>query len=136
VHSANLDPSPESMSLESCSGHPRRYMSNCTKGVELSVDAHDFQKCRQIDIRAGKKSTSTEPGLPAVTVSIPASSANRTYSSSAERTVWPYVIFIIVPAANLVCGVKRELYAHEDMGVTPPADVLEEGTRGYKEATQ
>jgi hypothetical protein len=28
VHSANLDPSPESMSLETGSGHPRRYVSN------------------------------------------------------------------------------------------------------------
>jgi hypothetical protein len=103
VHSANLDPSPESMSLEAGSGHPRRYVSNYIKGV-LSEDAHDFQKCRQRNIRAGKKSTRTEPGLPPVTVSIPASSANRTYSSSLERTVWPYVIFIIVPAANLFLG--------------------------------
>jgi hypothetical protein len=28
VHGANLDPSPESMSLEAGSGHPRRYVSN------------------------------------------------------------------------------------------------------------
>jgi hypothetical protein len=33
VHGANLDPSPESMSLEAGSGHPRRYVSNWIKGV-------------------------------------------------------------------------------------------------------
>ncbi len=101
VHSANLDSSPESMSLETGSWHPRRYVSNYMKGV-----VRRRSRPRQTDVRAGKKSTRTEPGLPPVTVSVPASSANRTYSSSVERTVWPYVIFMIVPAANLFVGSK------------------------------
>lgn len=33
MHSANLDPSSESMSLETGSGHPGRYVSNYIKGV-------------------------------------------------------------------------------------------------------
>jgi hypothetical protein len=39
VHSANLDPSPEGMSLEAGSGHPRRYVPNygvCEKTLTIS----------------------------------------------------------------------------------------------------
>ena len=51
--------------------------------------------------QAYKKSTSIDPGLPELTVSVAASSARRTYNSSTELTVCPYAIFMIVAAENL-----------------------------------
>jgi len=87
VHGSNLDPRPQSVSLEAGSWHPRRYVFDYR---EKSVRRRPrVQRVARPDIRAGKKSTRTEPGLPLVTVSVPASSAKRTYRSSVERTVCP-----------------------------------------------
>jgi len=52
VHTANLNPSPESVSLEAGSGHPRRYVSNYIRGAvrrrsrfpEMSPKIHTSRK--------------------------------------------------------------------------------------------
>ena len=58
-----------------------------------------YSKAMLGDVRAGTRSQSSEPGPPAATEADVHSSARVTSGSSQSLTIYPYVIFSIVPAA-------------------------------------